>query len=160
MLKIQRLHPEEGNRLRQIRLASLIDAPDAFAGTHEQAMQRAAASWSKQIRELPTFVAVLDGMDAGMVRTAPATDRQGAAFILSMWVAADCRGVGVGDALMDAAIAWARTQDLAELVLDVGVDNMAAIALYSRKGFRATGETGALPPPREHLGEQRMALRL
>jgi hypothetical protein len=34
MLKIQRLHPEEGNRLRQIRLASLIDAPDACTRWH------------------------------------------------------------------------------------------------------------------------------
>jgi ribosomal protein S18 acetylase RimI-like enzyme len=160
MLEIQRIRPEEGKRLREIRLSSLIDAPGAFAGTYEQALLRAETGWSRQIAELPTFVAVFNGLDAGMVRTAPATDRQAAAFVLSMWVAACFRGQGVGDALMDAVIAWARAEHLDELILDVGADNASAISLYSRKGFRCTGETGALPPPREHIGEQRMALRL
>jgi RimJ/RimL family protein N-acetyltransferase len=58
---------------------------------------------------------------------------------IGMMVARDWRGRGVGTALMEAAIAWAREQGLHKLSLDVFPHNEAAIALYRKLGFVEEG---------------------
>lgn len=54
---------------------------------------------------------------------------------LGMHVVAGWRGRGVGSALMDEAIRWARWAGVEKLELSVYPDNAAAIALYRRFGF-------------------------
>jgi RimJ/RimL family protein N-acetyltransferase len=58
---------------------------------------------------------------------------------IGMLVARDRRGRGVGTALMEAAIGWAREQGLHKLSLDVFAHNEAAIALYRKLGFVEEG---------------------
>ena len=77
-----------------------------------------------------------------------------------MWVAPEVRRRGVGGALVDAVINWARSSDVDRLLLDVADDNAPAIALYTRKGFDPNGEVSTQPPPREHIREHRRELRL
>ncbi len=48
----------------------------------------------------------------------------------------------------------------AQLQLSVNDDNVAAIALYTRKGFEPSRKVGALPPPREHLRRHDRILKL
>ena len=146
--------------MRAIRLRALLDAPDAFASTFEEAAARSAESWSQQVVELPTFVAVRDGLDVGVVRCMrDETDPQ-AAFLISMWVAPEVRRLGVGGELVDAVIEWARSNGVNRLLLDVADDNPHAIALYTRKGFQPSGEVSTLPPPREHIHQHQRELRL
>ncbi|MCY0989278.1 GNAT family N-acetyltransferase [Nannocystis sp. ILAH1] len=156
-MKIVRLGAHEGERLRAVRLAALGDAPDAFGGTLAEAAVRPADDWRRQLVELATFVAVVEGGDAGMVRAARHEVEPDTGELLSMWVAPAARGRGVGDALVDAVVAWARAEGLRRLVLDVGDANAAAIALYARNGFVPTGVTGSLPPPRTHVREHQRA---
>lgn len=157
---IERLIERDADRLRAVRLRALEDAPDAFGSTHAEALTRGRDNWAAQLRNLATFVAVRDGVDVGMARGGPDHDRPGTAFLLSMWVAPEARGLGAGGALIDAIIAWARGAGFERLVLDVGDHNRAAIALYQRKGFEPTGVTGSLPAPREHVREHERALEL
>ncbi len=49
------------------------------------------------------------------------------------------RGRGVGSALVQAAIGWARDQGLHKLCLEVFAHNAAAIALYRKSGFAEEG---------------------
>jgi RimJ/RimL family protein N-acetyltransferase len=56
-----------------------------------------------------------------------------------MFVDSGWRGHGVGAALVQAAIAWARGQGLHKLCLEVFAHNTAAIALYRKCGFVAEG---------------------
>jgi ribosomal protein S18 acetylase RimI-like enzyme len=58
---------------------------------------------------------------------------------LSIAVAADARGRGIGRRLMDEAIAWATRAGVEKLVLSVYPHNEAAIALYKRVGFVEEG---------------------
>ena len=155
-----RLTPEDAERFRAIRLAALLDAPDAFGSTHEETAQRPPESWRGQLAALPTFLVVLNDADVGVVRVAPLDGAPAIAILLSMWVAADARGQGVGNALMDAAIGYARGTGYRQMVLDVADDNAPAIALYARHGFEPTGETSSLPSPREHILEHRRVLVL
>jgi RimJ/RimL family protein N-acetyltransferase len=54
-------------------------------------------------------------------------------------VAADARRQGVGQALLDAAVDWARSAGVRKLELHVFPWNEPAIALYERFGFEREG---------------------
>jgi len=160
-IRVVRLTIDDWERLRALRLHSLRDAPDAFGSTYEEAAAREPAGWIQQLRDLPTFVAVNDeDVDVGLVRYAADGQRPDAAMLISMWVAPEARRLGVGGALIDAIIDHARAQGIARLLLDVADHNVGAIALYARKGFEPTGESGSMPSPREHIREHRRALHL
>ena len=159
-MNIQQLSSDEGERLQAIRLAALQDAPQAFDSTYEQMVTLSPEGWLQQLNMLPTFVAVVDGVDSGMVRGAPNTDDDSSAYLISLWVAPLGRCLCVGEALIEAVMLWARSAGYKQLLLDVGVENRPAIALYTRKGFKPTGKMGHLPSPRDYVKEQEMALDL
>ena len=159
-MEIRRLEAHEGLRLRTIRLRALADAPDAFGSTYGEAADRPPESWAAQLQEIATFVAVVDGEDVGLVRGARDDARTDAAWLISMWVAPEVRGRGVGEALIDAVVEWTRAIGARRLLLDVGDHNRPAIALYARKGFEPNGTTGSLPAPRSHIREHQRELRL
>ncbi|EMI23065.1 acetyltransferase, GNAT family [Rhodopirellula maiorica SM1] len=53
---------------------------------------------------------------------------------------------------------WAQSENYRQLVLDVANPNIPAIRLYESCGFVPTGKTGTLPPPRQHILENEMAM--
>jgi ribosomal protein S18 acetylase RimI-like enzyme len=141
-------------------LAALAEAPDAFGTTFEEASRWPGERWLQQLRDLPTFIAADDVEDLGIVRGEPDHDDPTAYWLMSMWVAPSARGRGVGDALVQTLVAFARERRATRLVLDVADHNTHAIALYERHGFVANGQHGAMPPPREHVREHQLELRL
>lgn len=157
---MERLASGDGERLRAIRLRALRDSPDAFGTTFEEAAAQPPENWELQLEHLATFVATINGRDVGLVRGTPHEQRGDAGYLISMWVAPEARRQGVGSALIDVLVDWAKSQGWDRLLVDVGERNMPALALYARKGFGPTGEIGALPPPRDHLREAQLALRL
>jgi RimJ/RimL family protein N-acetyltransferase len=58
---------------------------------------------------------------------------------LGLMVAGSHRRRGVGTALLDAAVGWARVNGIRKLELHVFPHNAAAIALYEKYGFRREG---------------------
>ena len=159
-INIKRLAADEGLRLRTIRLQALADAPDAFGSTYDEAAARPLDSWATQLQEIATFVAVVDGEDVGLVRGAHDALQPDAAWLISMWVSPEVRGQGMGEALIDALVEWARISGTRRVLLDVGDHNQPAIALYARKGFEPNGTIGSLPPPRSHILEHQRELQL
>jgi tRNA threonylcarbamoyladenosine biosynthesis protein TsaB len=63
----------------------------------------------------------------------------GEAEILTLAVAPEARGKGLGRALLNAAIAEARRRGAGAIFLEVGTDNPAALALYAALGFANVG---------------------
>ncbi len=61
------------------------------------------------------------------------------ALELGIGVAAPCRRREVGRALLEAALDWARAQGM-PVVLETRTDNIPAIRLFTRAGFRTVGE--------------------
>ena len=159
-IDIQRLAAHEGPRLRAIRLRALAEAPDAFGSTCDEAAALPLDSWTEQLQSMATFAAIVDGEDVGLVRGARDDARTDAAWLISMWVAPEVRGQGVGEALVGAVVEWARAGGARRLLLDVGDHNRPAIALYARMGFEPNGTTGSLPAPRSHIREHQRELRL
>ena len=58
---------------------------------------------------------------------------------LGMFVVSGHRGAGVGSALLEAVIDWARSQEAHKINLAVWPSNHPAIGLYARYGFRVEG---------------------
>jgi diaminopimelate decarboxylase len=107
---------------------------DRSTGSYRRRFRR---SWSSEGAEL---VAVGDGRVVGQLGVSrerhPATRH---VATLGMAVAADRRGLGVGSALLAAAIRWARVVGVRRLVLSVYPSNASAIALYRKFGFVEEG---------------------
>lgn len=159
-MEIQRLRGAQWQRLRSVRLAALAEAPEAFGSTLADAERLGEADWREQLERLATFVAVDVGEDVGMARGSLHDGDAGDAYLISMWVAPQARGRGIGAALIHAVVTWAAEAGCRRVLLDVADDNRAAVALYRQAGFVPTGRTGALPPPRSHVREHQRALPL
>ena len=150
MIELNVLTPDEWPQWRELRLRALAEAPYAFSSRLEDWQDADEARWRQRL-SLPgsyNCVARLDGRHVGMASGVPAEER-GTAELISMWVAPDARGRGVGDALVTAVVRWARERGVWELRLDVVAGNTSAIALYARHGFVDHG-------PAREVGERAM----
>lgn len=149
-------------RVRAVRLRALTEAPDAFGTTLAEDECRSREEWRARLEDpdAATFLASSEGHDLGLATGSRYHGRTGAAGLFGMWVDPAHRGRGIGDALVDAVVAWARASGYERVLLDVANENPSAIRLYARKGFHPTGLTGSLPPPREHVLEHERALEL
>jgi len=159
---IQRMPPDDWQRVRSVRLRCLADAPDAFGSTLERDEALPLGEWRRRLEnpEAVTFLAVYDGADVGITVSLPWPDREGTVGLFAMWVAPEARGQGIGGGLVDAVTAWAREGGHTQVALDVADGNEPAIALYRSRGFERSGATGTLPPPRTHITEHERVLVL
>jgi [ribosomal protein S18]-alanine N-acetyltransferase len=76
---------------------------------------------------------------AGMMFVPGQSGRGGSADVLTIAVAADCWGRGIGSALLEALVGVARRRRCAEVFLEVREDNPRARGLYLRRGFAEIG---------------------
>lgn len=136
---ISRIRAEDWSRLRELRLASLRDAPEAFGQTHENALLTPDDEWRHICRASSSgdsriwLIAADDGADVGLVqaRRRPPYD----CLIFSMWVAPGARRSGLGSSLIDTAAGWAAKWGARRLVLWVTGVNEGAHRFYERIGF-------------------------
>jgi GNAT superfamily N-acetyltransferase len=111
-VQIRRAHPDEWATVRDVRLAALADAPDAFASTLSREASRSEPQWRCRIRAWPWFLAWRAGAPAGLVAAVPDQPASGppaagrrAWHLVSMWVSPQARGGGVADLLIGAVMA-------------------------------------------------------
>jgi ribosomal protein S18 acetylase RimI-like enzyme len=84
------------------------------------------------------FIAELDGVPAGYSFVVTLIDfftERPHAHVSVLAVAEAAEGQGVGSALLDRSIAWAKQRQSDRLTLSALVTNARARALYERKGF-------------------------
>ena len=150
-MELQRLASHEVDLHRDLRLRALRDAADSFGETFAAAAVRPISYWEELTRcvtELGRDVMFLacEGDDVlGSVYGLLDRTRTDAGRVGGMWVGPDWRRRGVGRALLQEVISWARERSLSRLGLWAPAHNPAAIALYSRAGFRNTGDQRPLP---------------
>jgi GNAT superfamily N-acetyltransferase len=137
---IKRISPDEWPVLRDIRLRSLADSPEAFGQRYDEAASTTDAEWestasaSAEGSRRIWFIA-RDGADAP-VGVVQARRRQPFDCLLfSMWVAPEARRLGVGAALVDSVQAWGESWGSKRVVLWVLAANEAAMRFYDRIGF-------------------------
>ena len=121
-----------------MRLAALKEAPYAFGSKFEAEVGAGEESWRRRIGDWSRYVAEVDGKVAGVVGVGFG-ELRGSAVLTSLWVDPRYRGRGVGAALIEAVVAWARDRHLSQVLLWVTEGNDHAETLYMRNGFTRTG---------------------
>ena len=152
MIVVREVNGDDWQPMRDVRLAALSEAPYAFGSTYAREAVFTEERWRARISERSvTFFAQAEapgqdpGQDTGPAGLAGVYVEDGQAELVSMWVRPSARGLGVGEALVEAAAAWARARDFGDLFLWVTEGNRPAIRLYERCGFTVTGESQPLP---------------
>lgn len=133
-LRVRWLAEEDWAILRDLRLAALADAPEAFTSTVERERALTPDDWRS--RTSRSVVAFVDERPSGMAVFI--TDEQKAQLV-GMWVAPEARGTGAADSIVEA-VAVRAAHDHQPLWLCVYTDNPRAKRFYERCGFVQTGE--------------------
>jgi GNAT superfamily N-acetyltransferase len=160
---VRKFGPDDWKTLREVRLRALLDAPEAFYSTYEDALKLDQDAWRDRLTT-PGRVILLaesDGRAAGMIGGGPATEDEGdpeAAAMVSMWVEPESRGRGLADALTSALADWARAQGHPRLLLWVYDAAPRAAAFYRRAGFIPTGRVEVFRNDGRPLSLMSMAL--
>ncbi|MGI5182959.1 GNAT family N-acetyltransferase [Dactylosporangium sp. CA-152071] len=124
---------------RQLRLAALLDSPDAFASSHLREAARSEAEWRDWPRH-GSYFAAFDGPDpVGIACGWITPGAPDVAHLISMWVCPAARGRGAAGRLVAAVTGWARGQGTRRVELEVAGGNTAALRTYARAGFTITG---------------------
>jgi GNAT superfamily N-acetyltransferase len=184
-MKIRRVREGEGERLREIRLGALTDAPSAFDSSLSAERELPAEVWERRAAagaagvNAVTYFAEENGTDdartddtdggpndggpndggpndgagendgadddngggavVGLVTGLRDVGGAGDVLIVSMWVAPEARGHGLGRRLLDVVVDWAREVGAPYVELWVTEGNGPAQTLYERAGFLPTG---------------------
>jgi ribosomal protein S18 acetylase RimI-like enzyme len=154
--------PGQWATVRQLRLAALADAPEAFASTLDRELGLGEAQWRERIARAPWFLAWREEQPVGLVAVGPRQpDSTQAWSLMSMWVSPQVRGGGVADQLVATAVAHVRAAGGSAVTLWVAVGNDRARGFYLRMGFRPTGIRQVYPRAgAPDLDEEEFALDL
>jgi len=130
---IRRLTTDEWALLRDVRFASLRDAPEAFTSTVEREQHYPPEVW--QLRTGNSAIAFVDGAPAGIVGWLR-PEGGDHTVLVGMWVHPEQRRRGIASGLVDHVVA-ATTGE--RLVLHVLPTNVRAQTLYRASGFVPDG---------------------
>lgn len=169
-LRVARLLPEHAEVYQALRLRGLRDHPEAFTSSFEEDQTRplsAAFTRLTPSQDLPhdAFFGAWQAQQLqgvlGMQGRYRKKERH-TATVVGTFVAPEARGLGAGDALMQALLAHARAcPELVQLDLTVTEGNDHARGLYERFGFSAWGVySDAVLVEGTFFGKVHMTLRL
>ena len=155
---IRRGVPDDWRASKRLRLRALADSPAAFSSTLEREVAFDDEVWRGRLELATTFFGVDDcGEFVGTVTGISDPHESASREVVAMWVEPEWRGRGVGGALLDAVVEWARAEGAASIALWVADGNDLARRLYERRGFVDTGQRDVI---RDGLGEGRLRLAL
>lgn len=121
--------------LRELGRLSLRERAEALAASY---LAMPSSRWVGLVDEQPAGGIWLSRAVHPVLETSEA-------LIVAVAVFPDFRGRGLGRALVNHGIAWARQEGLSSIRLFVNPDNAHASALYKELGFRTLTEERRLP---------------
>jgi RimJ/RimL family protein N-acetyltransferase len=169
-VKIRSSVRDDGPRVRELRLEALRLHPLAFTSDLAEAEAKPIEYWH-DVAERGGFgmtrqvliVAEAGGDLVGMtgVYTPPQPKLAHSGSIWGVYVREAARGRGIGEAMVNAALDWARSQQLAVVRLSVVAANHSAKRCYERCGFTVYGvEPMSVKYQGQYYDEFLMARRL
>jgi len=141
-VRVRLARRDEWERVRDLRLRSLEDAPEAFGSTVDHERAHVETEWIGWIEGWEGATNVLYVAEAGDAWVGMAVgSRTGdapSAHLYAMWVDPAWRTRGVGSSLVQEVLAWARSWDARWVILGVTETNDGAARFYERLGFADT----------------------
>lgn len=148
-MRIRRIEPADAPLLRRTRLRAVADQPGDTTATLGQTEALTDEHWARAAEAnasggtQATFFAVDDDADpegaVGMVGSYVLGDH--IATMVGLWSAPGYRDIGVGDALLEAVVAWATSSGADQLRIWVVERTEHSRRFYEERGFVASGET-------------------
>lgn len=150
---------EDWEILKEIRLASLLDAPTAFGLSQATAAAYSDSQWRDRASsrsQAEFLLAFMNGVAVGIVGdfVSPTLEFN----LIAMWVKPECRGTGVAAGLVDSIKTRAVSQGHTRVVLSVSPGNGRAAAFYRKQGFSFLPEWETLASHPD-INVQKMAWR-
>lgn len=145
-LTVRRIAADQGAVFRELRTASLREAPYAFGDTLEDALSADAASFDTTAAEhaaslsAATFILYTEGHPAGLIEALFDDSAARRAFVGELWVAPAVRHLRGGELLVDTASGWLANEGAMEIYAWVADANRNAMRFYEALGFGPTGE--------------------
>ncbi|WP_433194476.1 GNAT family N-acetyltransferase [Nocardia sp. CA-107356] len=132
-----------------VRLRVAVAAEQKWIGAEPPIDEdKAATRLSEQIAADTAGVLVAHHRTAGVIAIATADFTTPGVAEITMMIAADHRGVGVGSTLLDHILDWCKHHHAHKATLKVWPHNLPAIRLYHRAGFETEGTLRAHYPRR------------
>jgi GNAT superfamily N-acetyltransferase len=146
-LTVRRIAAEQGAVFRELRTASLREAPYAFGATLEDALSADAASFDATAANhavsasIATFILYTEGHPAGLIEAHFEDTAARRAFVGELWVAPAVRHLRGGELLVDTAGSWLASEGATEIYAWVADANRNAMRFYQALAFNQSGET-------------------
>jgi GNAT superfamily N-acetyltransferase len=149
-LTVRRIAADQGAVLRELRMASLREAPYAFGEKLEDALSAAASTFDATAahhavaRTIATFILYTEGHPAGLIGACFEALPARRAFVSELWVAPAVRHLRGGELLVDTATQWLASEGAEEIHAWVADANPNGMRFHERLGFGPTGEHGRI----------------
>jgi ribosomal protein S18 acetylase RimI-like enzyme len=140
---IRPAEPADWEAVRDIRLRSLRDEPDAYASDYETEARFEPDMWKQRIATASSYLAFNDDHDLVGMATGIETG-DGDRYVVGMYVAPEARGLGCAHQLLDAIADLSVRRQGKRLVLEVAESNIRAARTYRSYGFVETGRRRTL----------------
>jgi ribosomal protein S18 acetylase RimI-like enzyme len=167
-MNIVTLTAADAPRYRTLMLEAYTLAADAYTSTAQDRAREPDTWWVQRVADASgltvSFGAEIEGTLVGTVAleyvAKPKTKHS--ALVIGMYVQAAARRLGIGRALLQAALAHAAARPGVEVVeLTVTEGNASAIAMYAAAGFQTWGmQPWAIATPSGVKGKAHMSRRL
>lgn len=134
------LGDDEWQLFREVRLAALQDAPEAFVARFEDEASYEDEFWHERMSRSRRIVAERGDDLVGLVCLGLHNEDSETGEVFGLWTAPSARGDHVARRLVAAAATRAAEDGRRRLYFWVGSDNAKAIGFASNFGFRPTSE--------------------
>src|SRR5438876_11493977 len=147
-MEVRILTEADGEAIWNIRLRALRDDPESFGSSYEEILERGIAGATQSLRKRDnaaddvTFGAFEGGTLVGIAgfRREQEVKKRHKGVIWGMYVPREKRGQGIGKALLQAAIAYAKTlPGLEQINVSVVITSREAHRLFKLLGFETYG---------------------
>lgn len=142
---MRRFAVHEWRVYRALRLDALRDSPDAFGSTLAREAAFADDEWLTRLEkatESPTELPLIvedDSRPVGLAWARIDSDDPDVAALYQVWVDPAYRHRGVGRLVIDAALDWACSAGVRQVLLSVALGPTSALEFYRRLGFVEIG---------------------
>ena len=169
-MEVRRLTEADGEAFWNIRLRALRDDPESFGASYTEILERGIAGITQGLgkSELSADDATFGAFEGKQLigiagfRREKEVKRRHRGVIWGMYVPRETRRKGTGKALLEAAIAYAKTlPGLEQINLSVVLTSREARHLFISLGFETYGlERNALKLGDQYFDQELMMLRL